>query len=310
MKRRKFTEEDVQYACENYNKMTSKEIAKHIGCSRSWVLKVWMENNLSGKDIGRQYYSNFDYFEKIDTYNKAYVLGFIAADGCVYQYKDLSKQKMLSISLQSSDEKIMKDMLEDMNSDNVINRISFINKRGTKQYVSNFQITSNKMCEDLINLGIHPRKTHTLKLDDIFNKIPNEFHASFLRGYFDGDGSINIGNRNNTLLTSYKISITLPKKSSDVLVSFLNKLNISSSYKKDYDKIDSGDICIYSTVNKYLFLNFIYKDVLNNDSNLYLERKYDLSMDFCKLVNTNATNRISNIKAVNELEKLKQNWSL
>lgn len=65
MGKQKYTEEDYQFMVDNYNTMTSGNIAKIIGCSRSLVLKVWIDKGLQGKDKSRQYYCNFEYFSTI-----------------------------------------------------------------------------------------------------------------------------------------------------------------------------------------------------------------------------------------------------
>ncbi|MFQ5405560.1 MAG: LAGLIDADG family homing endonuclease [Candidatus Micrarchaeia archaeon] len=50
------------------------------------------------------------------------------------------------------------------------------------------------MCEDLIQLGCLTRKSNRFS----FPTVPSSFLKHFVRGYFDGDGSIMI-NKPNTL---------------------------------------------------------------------------------------------------------------
>jgi len=61
------------------------------------------------------------------------------------------------------------------------------------------------MYSDLINLGLHPRKSLTINLPD----VPKRYMSHFIRGYFDGDGCINLyrnKNRKGTRLTTIFVS--------------------------------------------------------------------------------------------------------
>lgn len=67
-----------------YNFKTSVELAKEYNVSRGQITKLWHDNNLIGK-YRNIYPFDYKYFEKIDSYDKAYFLGFLAADGNVSQ---------------------------------------------------------------------------------------------------------------------------------------------------------------------------------------------------------------------------------
>lgn len=58
-----------------------------------------------------------------------------------------------------------------------------------KEY-SRIQISSKTLTADLLKLGCTPRKSLTLKFpnDGIFKS--NDLIRHFIRGYFDGDGSV------------------------------------------------------------------------------------------------------------------------
>jgi len=59
-----------------------------------------------------------------------------------------------------------------------------IKHSGRKKKSYRLQIGSQKICKDLLTLGIRPRKTFTL---DTIN-VPEEYFSDFLRRFFDGDG--------------------------------------------------------------------------------------------------------------------------
>ena len=59
--------------------------------------------------------------------------------------------------------------------------------------VCRLEISSNKMVKDLINLGVSYRKTFQLQFPE---KIEPSLIKHFIRGYFDGDGSITVNDKN------------------------------------------------------------------------------------------------------------------
>ncbi|MBX0330618.1 hypothetical protein K2Z83_23450 [Oscillochloris sp. ZM17-4] len=117
-----------------------------------------------------------DYFKVIDSEEKAYWLGFIAADGCVYIG---GRQHTLSIALQRRD----RHWLERFR-DIIAPCAKITDNAGPNS--SALSIGSQELIHDLITLGITPRKSLTLE----WPRVPEPFEMPFLLGYFDGDGSL------------------------------------------------------------------------------------------------------------------------
>ena len=98
---------------------------------------------------------NEDYFEVIDTPEKAYFLGFIFADGCLidnpkeYRYK-------LNIKIHNKDEDILERFISLLDSEVKI-------WRSRKRDISEVGFSSKKMIHDLKNIGIHQNKTYTIE---------------------------------------------------------------------------------------------------------------------------------------------------
>lgn len=86
------------------------DLSKKYGMSASCIYNTFEFYGLNKKDnIKRKYVLNENYFEKIDTQNKAYFLGFIYADGCVNEIKHT-----LTITLKKEDEYILQDFLKEL----------------------------------------------------------------------------------------------------------------------------------------------------------------------------------------------------
>ncbi len=128
--------------------------------------------------------NNLDYFECINTSDKAYWLGFIAADG--YLYKD-KKQAFLRIALSSIDsDHLLK--LSNIFGKNV-NFISHVDKRTGKKYNQcRLTVFGNELYKDLMY--------HSESFIDVLFYINPSLHSHFIRGYFDGDGTVGIDSNN------------------------------------------------------------------------------------------------------------------
>lgn len=152
------------------------EIAKEFSIGRqnfsSFLKKegIWEDRRI-------QYKIDRKFFKEIDSPEKGYLLGFIAADGCIIK-DSKGNLKGIDISLQKSD----KDFL--ISIANLLGESDRIVKERQKCY--SLRITSSEMASDLTNLGIYPQKSLILDLSKV--KVPESFKRDFLRGYFDGDG--------------------------------------------------------------------------------------------------------------------------
>jgi len=120
----------------------------------------------------------------------AYMLGFIAADGCLYKYTTGINTYRLSIGLHSKDQHILKSFNDMIGS----NRPLVISEpKQTGKYISGEQSTllvnSVQIAQDLMRLHVHPRKSWTAEWPTDY---PEEFLHHYVRGFFDGDGSIHL----------------------------------------------------------------------------------------------------------------------
>ncbi|MDO8619412.1 MAG: LAGLIDADG family homing endonuclease [Candidatus Daviesbacteria bacterium] len=120
----------------------------------------------------------------------AYILGFIFADGAIEDVQKSSRTCYIQIT--SKDACILEKIKKAMNCDHKL-YIRFPRKiiiKGKKHYITsyifNLRVGNKLMYNDLLKLGVTPRKSLTAK----FPKISTIYLSYFLRGYFDGDGCL------------------------------------------------------------------------------------------------------------------------
>ena len=196
----------------------------------------------------RQFNFNDDYFEKIDTEDKAYFLGLLFADGNVY-----IKRHRVQITLANEDAYILNKFAECINYSGKL-----YSDRGL---YSKLILPSKKMCNDLIVLGCTANKSLDLKFPD---KVPKELLHHFIRGCFDGDG--HVSRRNNSFNTNF----TSSKYFIEEFINLLTKLNVKTTgIKKRYENNDQSAYQVYITSStSMLFFKYIYAN-----ANIFLNRK-------------------------------------
>ena len=128
-------------------------------------------------ESGKIYSCDNRFFWAIDTHEKAYWLGFLSADGCVYG------NNMIQISLQQSDREHIVRFKSSIDSNHPI--YDGTDKRGVSYSKLNF--SNRMMSEDLLKSGIMPRKTDVLAWP---SWLSDELLLSYTLGYYDGDGSV------------------------------------------------------------------------------------------------------------------------
>lgn len=124
-----------------------------------------------------------DFFSVIDTDEKAYWLGFIAADGCVFNRGQCFQ---LAVSLQRRDEPHLFKLRSVLAPDSPIHdRISKNQGFAKDSPQSVLRVTSKAMFHDLVRQGIGPRKSLIMKRW----MGPATLQPAYYRGLLDGDGT-------------------------------------------------------------------------------------------------------------------------
>lgn len=197
---------------------------------------------------------NHQYFDNIDNNKKAYILGFLSADGSVHN----GNRNTIGFGLSSVDRELLEKIKEELEVERPIQ--DFVTNTGFP--VSRLFWSSANHKIKLANYDIIPNKTyHKISME----KIPEEFKFSYLLGYYDGDGCFrNDGNSCRTEICAYR---------PELLEEFALLVNEKFGSKNAVLKAKSRDnyyTLTYATNYSVPLLNFLYE---TND--LFLKRKYD-----------------------------------
>lgn len=131
---------------------------------------------------------NHSFFRSLETEAQAYWFGFLMADGCVVVRKGHNQaRKTVKLGLALGDLEHVQKFNAALGS---IEKIRIYRSTGfgttNGQGIAEVKFESKQMADDLIALGCVPRKSLILR----FPSVPDHLVSHFVRGYFDGDGSI------------------------------------------------------------------------------------------------------------------------
>lgn len=246
------TKEDL---LEKLKSKSTQEIAEEMNCSIHAIRHRIRKYGI--KRARNEYKINKDYFKTWSS-NMAYILGFIYADGSITKSKKINRA-YLSISLQTRDIEILEFIKKEVAPGNSIYK--YTRKQYDKEYSNvTIMICSKEICKDLESLGCIQNKTYEgLK----FPSVPKEYMPDFIRGYFDGDGSIYIKSN------GHSPTITISCSDRNFLSKIQENILIGKVSLDQINKIPLYKLNIASKPGILKFYEYIYKE-----NCLKLDRKY------------------------------------
>lgn len=188
-----FSDEDIKFLRDNYDKMQYKDIAQILGKTERQV-----RGKINGMGLSKLRQFNKSFFNCIDSPKKAYWLGFIFADGWVV-FNEKHRTYELGIELQEQDSYILQELVSAIGGNHKITRNH--NHRIFNGYeydtdTAKLRIYSKEIVCGLIANGVSTNKTY----DTTFPR-PLLYIRDFVRGFLDGDGCITSSIRGNPIVT-------------------------------------------------------------------------------------------------------------
>ena len=214
----------------------------------------------------RKYSLNQNFFDKIDSENKAYFLGFLYADG----YNNPINGNVC-IRLQVGDREILEKFKIIIESDSTIK--TYMN--GDYSYVGLY-IRNSYISNRLVELGCGPNKSLKLTFPSF---LEEDLVPHFLRGYFDGDGSFwtdkATGKAHVSLMGTRKFlehvrdNILRPMG----ILKIGNGIRIPTKYKGQDESV--CELFFAGNRQVPIFMDYIYEN-----ANIFLDRKFQKFLDY------------------------------
>ena len=210
-----------------------RDIPKCLGISERSVSRVLIEAGFNTKRRNR-YTLNETYFDKIDSQVKAYLLGLLAADGCVTKTNYVSFE-----SIDGNLTELLKTELQYTGETRLI-----LPKDYAPHYRINF--SSKQLAHALSRQGIQLGRGES----GLFYFPETEFLSSYMLGYFDGDGCAHV----NKGRSGGSLSIVGSLEFTSEVTRLLGMGSIQRHHSKSvyYWRI-------FSRIDIEAFYNFVYK---------------------------------------------------
>ncbi|MCX5716068.1 MAG: hypothetical protein NTV07_04300 [Candidatus Omnitrophica bacterium] len=248
------------------DKKSLEDIGKLYGVSRAAVYDKLKKFNIGHRSksqarleaqkqgkIPQQYFHINEGFFSQWSANMAYILGLIITDGCVSQTGN--------VSLSMNEKDLLEKVRQAMDSEHKITP----SKHQKGLYYFNF--ARERIVNDLANFGILPNKSMNVE----FPNIPEEFMADFIRGVFDGDGSVFFEKRSK----DYPVRSSFVSSSRNFIVKLEEKLQeIGLPKRVIYEQETKNGISYmfrYGHSDSKKLFNILYKKVPDS---IFLERKH------------------------------------
>lgn len=258
--RGKITENDYDDIVNMYSKgVTVDDIVKKYRVSEQTIYGVLKLRDVRLLDYGEHskiYTLNEHYFDVIDTDNKAYVLGLLYADGC-------NTETSITLSLKSCDKHILESINNELSSNRPLKFLPYSQQNSNWSDQYRLTITNKYMAMQLSKLGMVKNKSLILTFPEW---IDDDLIPSFVRGYMDGDGSIERNECRVNLISTEQFCVKVAE--------ILNKkLGIHCGvYKcRKNSKTTTRMMQIAGRNQVKKFLDYIYQD-----AELFLKRKYEI----------------------------------
>ena len=238
--------------------LTPYKIKKYLQKNNIPIRSRAQQNQLT--NMQRAKAVNHEYFQQIDSVNKAWLLGFIAADGAIS-----NNRNAITIKLSAIDVSILQQIKQELQ----IERNIFTSITNNGFEICSLEWSSQKQKQDLAKYGIVNNKTY---LPMHLPKFTNDnLILAFILGYFDGDGSITIRdgkypNDRGILCYDYSLYVQI-RGTKDFLSGICNHLKIDTTHIHQNDSIPH--LSFASKKDTYRFFQ-CYKNLP-----FYYKRKYD-----------------------------------
>lgn len=235
----------------NFDKMSQREIARRLGIGNTTV-RCW------SKELGfkfKKHTVNERFFDELNEVN-SYLLGLIYADGNIAWNPERGYQS-LTITASEKD----KDHLENIR--NLLKSSKpLLYAPKTKSY--RLIVNNKKICRRLMELGVTPRKSLTVKFPEFITK---EQLPHFLRGVIDGDGCVYYCKRR---IRSY-FAIKLASGSVEFITGLRKTIKNVVGIDANITKRNGTNVYFmeYTCARGKKLADYIYRD-----GNLCLDRKY------------------------------------
>lgn len=264
--------------------LSCKNVGEKVGVSTTSVRMVLIRNNIARKKPhwnSRKYKCDDTFFDCIDTEEKAYFFGLLYADGSVNK-----RLTNISITLQDRDKDILEKLTQYIQPDKSLYFQDLSNRKDgvSRRNAYRLEISSIPMCNVLNSYGMVPRKSLIKTFPEVILNSNEDIKRHFIRGYYDGNGSLQMHLSKNDYLdgsaliiaSTYEMCLSL----NSIFHVYVDVGTSINKIKKD-NYVNAYTVYSCKIYNCEKILDWLYKD-----STIYMSRKYLNYLKFREKMNS------------------------
>lgn len=200
----KITKKEIEII--SSGRYNAKELAVILGRHKETITKIARQIKAKLPKIPhkRKYFLNENTFSQWSE-SVAYWIGFICADGNIS--KEIRGGRTLTINLARKDENHISKLKNFLETNIPIYQYEVF-QNNKKYEISRLSVSSKFLCDTLIEKGILENKTYRTNFP---LGIPEKYISHFIRGYFDGDGSLTVHTPKISTIKNVKMNLVILK---------------------------------------------------------------------------------------------------
>lgn len=237
---------------------TYADLGREFGVNKDVISRLLKRNNI-GKlhdhnSLKRKYHLNEDYFNIIDSSEKAYYLGLITADGCI------KNNNLIQLDLCEKDLHILERLNILLETEKPLQFRPAATKNHNNAY--RLIISSQKMAELFISIGCTKRKSFTLNFPKE-GVVPDELIKDYIRGFWMGNGTVSVyisktKRKRVEICLSVVSTVMFCEKLAEI---FKSEINVNSSIQNvNNRKTSIRRLIINGNIQCMRLLDWLYKD--------------------------------------------------
>ena len=215
-------EQEKVFAQDYQNGLTCGQVALKHNVNRNTMITILRRQNVTFRlrqgDFKRIYTLDNTVFDDLNNEHACYWLGFLFADGFVSRNRNEIK-----LTLNNKDRIHVKMFNEFLKTDRMVRDAKIIYK-GQSLIVANTSVRDNHLANQLRKLGIEPTRPRPLVS---LESIPITMYHHWVRGWFDGDGSVTSISKRNQLRLQFLGHHLLVDKVKNIFENELNTTRVS-----------------------------------------------------------------------------------
>ena len=274
---RKLSQDDIQDIVNmGLSRTKRKVIEDKYGLYRSLITKILKEHDADIESHQSKFSLDVDYFENIDTKEKAMMFGLMYSDG--YNQYDAG---VISFGLTIEDIETVRKFKEIIKTDKPLEIIT--NNRGySGEHFARIRVGSRKMSGDLNKHGC-------VQCKSLVKQFPHEaltndeLIKSFIYGYFLGNGSISyeeLKTKTKGNYKNYRVAFYTNIFMARTFKEIFKKLGFHTSISKHDLKTNAAALSMSGNQQIKKFMDWLFKDEI-----YMMKRKTDLYLGLVDFVN-------------------------